>query len=257
MRTQEEILKMIDEIPERMCGGTQPLFLLELSKNLKGRGAVVEIGTCAGKSTIALAFGQMINKGSAIFTIDIAEHPDFIKNIKKSQLGEYVTQIINRSSLVAKNWKEKIELLWIDGDHRYRGALSDFKNWEKYVIPGGKVAFHDYPGLEGSMEIWKVIYKNLFSKPKEWRLVSDRLSGSIIVFEKNAVEYKKISPIQKMKNFLRESVINLFWYFEEFYWRSYGGRKTPEQISAGMEKILKPLHFISLKVFGNNETAKK
>jgi hypothetical protein len=34
-------------------------------------------------------------------------------------------------------------LLWIDGDHTYKGVKADFDSWSPFVIPGGVVAFHD------------------------------------------------------------------------------------------------------------------
>jgi hypothetical protein len=42
-----------------------------------------------------------------------------------------------------KNWEGNISLLWIDGDHSYKGVKSDFDYWAPYLIDGGIIAFHD------------------------------------------------------------------------------------------------------------------
>jgi len=36
-----------------------------------------------------------------------------------------------------------VDLLFIDGDHTYEGARSDFEMYEPFVRPGGMIAFHD------------------------------------------------------------------------------------------------------------------
>ena len=44
---------------------------------------------------------------------------------------------------VAAGWDRPIGFLWIDGDHSYRGAKSDFDGFIRHLLPGGVVAFHD------------------------------------------------------------------------------------------------------------------
>jgi hypothetical protein len=51
--------------------------------------------------------------------------------------------------VVARKWHEPIKLLWIDGDHRYNGIVCDIKCWSRFVVIGGVMAFHDYPGFAG------------------------------------------------------------------------------------------------------------
>jgi hypothetical protein len=38
---------------------------------------------------------------------------------------------------------EKLDLLFIDGDHTYDGVKSDYLKYNKFVRPGGLIAFHD------------------------------------------------------------------------------------------------------------------
>lgn len=39
--------------------------------------------------------------------------------------------------------REKLDFLFIDGDHSYAGAKADFDDYRKFVRPGGIIAFHD------------------------------------------------------------------------------------------------------------------
>jgi predicted O-methyltransferase YrrM len=36
-----------------------------------------------------------------------------------------------------------VDLLFIDGDHSFRGAAHDFREYRRLVAPGGLIAFHD------------------------------------------------------------------------------------------------------------------
>jgi predicted O-methyltransferase YrrM len=211
----DTVLSMIDEIPERMCGHPQPLYLYQLSRSLQGIGEVVEIGTCAGKSTVALAFGQKEKSGRKVWTIDIAEHPSFRSNLEKTQVGDWVTPIISRSSLVAQSWDKPVELLWIDGDHRRNAIVTDIKCWSRFVVEGGFMAFHDYPGADVMNETHRALYTYLFSKPGAWRIVSDREAGSIIVFQRLSGIKNKKSPREMFRVFLGSQFKNLRWYLEE------------------------------------------
>ncbi|WP_432409993.1 class I SAM-dependent methyltransferase [Rasiella sp. SM2506] len=43
---------------------------------------------------------------------------------------------------------EKIDFLFIDGDHRYEGVKSDFEMYKPLVRPGGLIGFHDIVDTE-------------------------------------------------------------------------------------------------------------
>jgi len=45
------------------------------------------------------------------------------------------------------DFKHKIHLLFIDGDHLYPGVMADIVGWSPKVIVGGVVGFHDYGSL--------------------------------------------------------------------------------------------------------------
>jgi predicted O-methyltransferase YrrM len=236
IKTLDEIFKIIDAIPEKMCGGLQPRFLYDLSHATLGKGEIVEIGTCAGKSTIALAYGQQAKPcdsdgdqakqadrgdqgntetGRPVHTIDIAQHRDLEANLQRAGVTDFVNRQVRASSKVAESWKQDIELLFVDADHRYNGIVSDLRHWCKFVIVGGKVALHDYPGFEGIDDTAKAVRRVLLSRPDIWRIVADRQAGSIIVLERLKTDHDALADEPGFGNWIKWKINNLKWYFDE------------------------------------------
>jgi cephalosporin hydroxylase len=56
------------------------------------------------------------------------------------------------SADAAKKRRKPIDLLFIDASHKYKHVLLDFQLWEKFILVGGRVVFHDYgtrfPGVD-------------------------------------------------------------------------------------------------------------
>ena len=48
-----------------------------------------------------------------------------------------------KSTELAKTWNKSLKILWIDGDHTYEGALADIELFDKFLVPGAIVCFHD------------------------------------------------------------------------------------------------------------------
>lgn len=46
-------------------------------------------------------------------------------------------------SEVAKTWDKPIDILHIDGRHRYEDVKEDFEMWSRFVRPGGVILLHD------------------------------------------------------------------------------------------------------------------
>jgi hypothetical protein len=186
LRTWQEVSAFIDSIPSTTCGGSQPQFLYELSRGTSGRGEIVEIGTYIGRSTIAISYAQKEKGGRPIHTIDIDRHPQLDGNLRRAGVEDWVDVTVEMSTDVAKRWQDPIELLWIDADHARVGLRADIDAWCDHVIEGGLVAFHDYPGVDSSLTVWKPIAQRMFGDPLRWRMVSDREHGTIVVFERLA-----------------------------------------------------------------------
>jgi len=63
----------------------------------------------------------------------------------------------------------KLDFLFIDGDHTYQGVRKDFEMYSALVREGGMIAFHDIvPGLPQSVggvpKFWKEIKNNYAHK---------------------------------------------------------------------------------------------
>ena len=148
--------------------------LQELFLNVHHLGAVLEIGTYCGKST--LNFAKVAKEISGlVYTIDhhtgSEEHqlgeeyhdedlydkrlkkfntlPEFLKNVKNSGLGKFVIPMINNSLEASKTFSECIGLLFIDGGHSLQAAFNDYNSWKDKICSGGLLVIHDvFPSPE-------------------------------------------------------------------------------------------------------------
>jgi glycosyltransferase involved in cell wall biosynthesis/predicted O-methyltransferase YrrM len=137
-------------IPER-------LLLYSLAMELPDYNRVVEIGSYLGASTCFLAAGARSRTGK-VYAVDtwtnlaMSEgskdtYQEFLKNTEP--LREWIVPLRGFSHEVANSFSEKIDLLFIDGDHSYEAVQTDLKAWLPKVRDGGIVAFHDYSWAEG------------------------------------------------------------------------------------------------------------
>jgi predicted O-methyltransferase YrrM len=148
--------------------------LQELFLNVHHLGAVLEIGTYCGKSTLNFAHvAKKIN--GLVFTVDhhtgSEEHqlgeeyhdedlfdkrlnkfntlPEFLKNIRSSNLGQFIIPLINKSSEASETFSELISMLFIDGGHSSEAAFSDYNSWKDKISSGGLLVIHDvFPNPE-------------------------------------------------------------------------------------------------------------
>ena len=135
-------------------------FLGMAAASTPGKGAIVEIGSFKGKSTVMLAriaqrygLGRIVSIDPHNFnSAELADHKtsadastytDFIHNIESAGVSDCIDVHRAFSSDLVTIWNSPIRLLWIDGDHSYRGAKLDFDGFSRHLVPGGVVAFHD------------------------------------------------------------------------------------------------------------------
>jgi len=129
--------------------------------SLLGRNAVVvEIGSWKGRSTYCLARGLGRGTVFAIDPFDAAGEPgsaelyerqkgegplvrQFEQNMDRLGVLEKVTTCAGYSADFAGKF-QKIDFLFIDGDHSVEACEKDFLLFSPAVIPGGFIAFHDY-----------------------------------------------------------------------------------------------------------------
>ena len=123
-------------------------------------GEVLEVGSFKGRSTIILAKASVLAGQSRIVAVDPLNSPsitdpdlggkasgreDFQANLQAAGVQEKVEFHQQRSDELARTWdpRRKIRLLWIDGDHTYRGAKLDFDLFAPFLADGAIVALHD------------------------------------------------------------------------------------------------------------------
>jgi len=124
----------------------EAICLYSLAKKAS-EGAIVEIGSNRGRSTVYLAKGcEIAGTVNRVYAID--PHFDgteliFRENMQKAGVSHIVVPMVMKSEEAAKQWHQPVSLLFIDGAHDYENVRKDFVLWEPSVITGGMVCFHD------------------------------------------------------------------------------------------------------------------
>ncbi len=118
----------------------------------------VEIGCYAGGSACLVSQ----RKNTNIFSIDLGKpiKPEiFHKNMEKFNINNNKFYYIQGDSQTKetlnklKNYIDKIDVLFIDGDHKFLGVKNDFHLYSPLVKSGGYIVFDDYNDHEHSPEV--------------------------------------------------------------------------------------------------------
>ena len=133
----------------------EAVTLYELARGCTGRGVIVEIGSFKGRSTICLALGSQAGRSVPVYAIDPGHgwkrFAEFQANIRRAGIEAVVTPIAAASAEAFSSFPEPaIELLFIDGSHRYDLVDLDVHLWTQKLVDGGMLAMHDtnahFPG---------------------------------------------------------------------------------------------------------------
>ncbi len=168
-----EILAKIRDVYS--CSPKEGGLLYKLAKECTGKGAIVEIGSWKGYSSIWLASGSKSGNKVQVYAIDTFEgdklhygkgetetYQEFMQNITEAKVRDLITPMCMSSEIAAKSWDGKpIELLFVDGDHE--AAYEDFLRWYPHVVEGGIVALHDtvaWPSMKPYIVARECIYKS-------------------------------------------------------------------------------------------------
>lgn len=127
--------------------------------------SIIEFGCYHGRSTRALADniqrfgtiwavdpwnGDYINEcGEALKIVNTYVMPQFISNLKEHVTHGRVIPVRTWSYLFELPFK--VDMIFIDGDHRYETVMRDIKKALKLTKSGGIISGHDYdfPGWPG------------------------------------------------------------------------------------------------------------
>lgn len=143
-----QIASLLDSIlPTHMITDAEGILLYTIAKACTGKGVIVEIGSWTGRSTIWLGKGSKAGNKVKVYAIDPhtggATYPEFKNNIKMAGLDDIVVPIVKTSEEAEKGWNIPVELLWIDGSHKYDAVKLDFDKWTPHLVNDGTIAVHD------------------------------------------------------------------------------------------------------------------
>jgi hypothetical protein len=143
-----------DEEADLLIGSLSQAF-----SSLPPEAAVVEVGSFEGKATLVLAsVAKALHVKLKVYAID--PHDGKVgaldtglqfyrntletlqRNVALSGVSEIV-EVIPKVS-VEVEWDHPIGFLLIDHLHDYASVARDFHHFERWLVPGGYVAFHDY-----------------------------------------------------------------------------------------------------------------
>ena len=105
---------------------------------------ILEIGIASGASTLCLSHFT-----DCIIGVDccVPKKQKVYKEIRRNCEFHFVQHDTNYQKCISAVEKfldaRQIDLLFIDGEHSYRGAKRDFNKFTKFLKPNGVVALHD------------------------------------------------------------------------------------------------------------------
>ncbi len=122
-------------------------FATWLVERMKPR-VVVDLGVDFGFSsfTFALAGAEMVYGVDSFEGDPEAGHRDTYSEVvrRQQELGiQNLSLIKGYFSEVAKTWDKPIDILHIDGRHRYEDVKEDYELWRPFVRKGGIILLHD------------------------------------------------------------------------------------------------------------------
>ncbi len=157
--TFDEVQVAVAEVEGWMTPG-QARRLWTCSRAVPAGGTIVEIGSFRGRSMIVLA--SAAEAGVEVVAIDphagndrgpqelsgfeddaAQDYEVFTANLAAAGVADRVRHVRKFSADALVDVPGEIDLLYIDGAHRFGPALDDIRRWSAKVRPGGDLLIHD------------------------------------------------------------------------------------------------------------------
>lgn len=159
MATFDEVLAAVAGV-EGWMSPDQARRLFDAAAATRPGDRIVEIGSFRGRSTIVLA--SAAPDGVGIVAIDphagndrgpqefdgyaaeaATDHEVFNANLAAAGVAHRVRHVRAFSDAAHAQVEGEVDVLYIDGAHRYRPARADIRDWGARVAPGGTMLIHD------------------------------------------------------------------------------------------------------------------
>jgi len=182
-----------------VCGQHTSSEHESLRKWAMGKTNLVEIGVAEGGSAAELR--EAMSPSGTLWLIDpfhLSRMPviNATKRVARRVVGKCrngsVIWIEKFSFDAVIGWQNKIDFLFLDGDHSEKGVQRDWDDWHPFVIPGGIIAFHDAAVFPGgwTQPDWgpvKLVDRLFRRQPlPEWRIVQE--TDSLVLVQRVPVE---------------------------------------------------------------------
>jgi predicted O-methyltransferase YrrM len=160
-------LAAVDSV-EGWLSEDQARRLWEAARRVPPGGRIVEIGSFRGRSTIVLR--RAADPAVEVVAIDPhgggdrgpreispdaargqADHEAFLENLRRAGAEGGVRHVRRMSRDALGEVEGPVDLLYVDGAHRYGPARADLQGWGERVRPGGAMLLHDAYNAVGVM----------------------------------------------------------------------------------------------------------
>jgi predicted O-methyltransferase YrrM len=153
-------------------------------------GPFVEIGRFKGGSTVVTA--AALPGGIELWSYDlhVALRPDMPGDVLDAELRDALARygldgkvhLVVADSRAVDPPSERIESLFVDGDHSYEGAKADYERWSAWVRPGGNLLFHDAVDAGGYGNVYPGVVRLVAEVERDDRWARQPGAGSIAHF---------------------------------------------------------------------------
>jgi predicted O-methyltransferase YrrM len=188
----------------------QALRLWDAATRVPPSGRIVEIGSFRGRSTIVLASAS----DASVDVVAIDPHgggdrgpqeitPDsqrgeqdfaaFHANLRNAGVEARVRHLRERSDAAIEQFDSELDVLYVDGAHRYGPARTDIERWGALVSAGGTMLIHDSFNAIGVM----LAQLRLLVFSRQWRYRGR--SGSLSEYER-----RELTASDAVSNSLRQ-----------------------------------------------------
>ena len=129
-----------------------------------------------------------------------ADHDAFHANLRRAGIDDGVTHVRRMSQDALGEVDGFLDVLYVDGAHRYAPARADIERWGDRVRPGGTMLVHDAYNAVGVM----LAQLRVLFASKRWRYVGR---------SRSLAEYRRedLSGVERTRNLVRQ-LPGLIWF---------------------------------------------